>query len=43
MLVDFEGGLHPTRSVKDLAMRQKKLGVVLRVRVKEKRPHIMGT
>lgn len=43
MIVDLEGGLHATRLKKNLAGREKELGVVFRVCAKERWPHIMGT
>jgi hypothetical protein len=42
-LVDLEGGVHPTRVKKDMAEREKELGVVFRVCERERWPYIMGT
>ena len=43
MLIDLEGGIHPTRVKKDMAEREKELGVVFRVCERERWPFIMGT
>ena len=42
-LLDLEGGVHVTRIKRDLAEREKELGVVFRVCQSERWPYIMGT
>ena len=42
-LFDREGGVHPTRVKKDIAEREKELGVVFRVCERVRSPFIMGT
>lgn len=43
VIVDLEGGMHPTRLKKNLAERERDLGVMFRVSARERWPHIMGT
>ena len=43
MLIDLEGVIHHTRVKKDMAEREKELGVVFRVCERERWPFIMGT
>ena len=43
LLIDLEGGVHPTRVKKDMAEREKELGVVFRVCERKRWPYTMGT